>query len=364
MHFFPLLLSWSAWSETPQRTSIDCFMLHSLQSWPDELGRVMSLNISELFLVAKRGRLAVQSAFSGEAVTARVSHLLNFLKSPADFLSVAAAPRIGIFVQLHYLELWQHLKPCIETVLKAAKNHTVDVILTTTHPLEDLADFLPALHASAPSALRFSVLSRAENRGADIGVFLQQLLLARELSLGTDLILKLHSKGHGPWRKLMVSDLCGSVQIVQSIVDQFVGDPTLGMVGPLNFTWTKQGPTGHVAFGRAPFGFEPNAVRNMRIAWSFMSSRDLPPKSAWTIVAGSFYWVRAGLMEWEEEVLPRISALLGIMGAYKTNCCRTDVGCCVAYGLERIMPTLVATRGRVAAGPGNHPPSRELTMQW
>ena len=48
------------------------------------------------------------------------------------------------------------------------------------------------------------------------GIFLQQLLLARELSLESDVIFKLHTKKRKAWRDLMIEPLCGSVQAAAS----------------------------------------------------------------------------------------------------------------------------------------------------
>ena len=58
------------------------------------------------------------------------------------------------------------------------------------------------------------------------------------------------------------------LQVVQSILQQFESDRMLGMMGPTNLTWRKEGPTEHVAFDLAKFGFDPDALREMNfVPW-------------------------------------------------------------------------------------------------
>ncbi|CAK9116854.1 unnamed protein product [Durusdinium trenchii] len=342
--------------------SVDFFALDDT-TWPSLLSALAEHDpaLSHRAAVGRAGgQLARSRGFFGELVRTRVQQLVDFLEEsdPDPDREESGRLRVGVLAQLHDPSRWDQLWPCIRAVLEAAGKKTVNVLLTTTQPLEALKEPLAQVRANTSGAaafasLRWSVLSRAENRGADIGIFLQQLLLARELSLESDVIFKLHTKKRKAWRDLMIEPLCGSVQVVQSILQQFESDRMLGMMGPTNLTWRKEGPTEHVAFDLAKFGFDPDALREMNFVWSLLkppgqAGNELPPAAAWTIIAGSFYWIRAGLT-WEEQILPMIPRLLDTMGPYHTGCHAS--GCSAALGLERLIPTLVALERRVAAAP-------------
>ena len=241
---------------------------------------IIDLSDEELSSLGRRGRLAAQSRFLGEVVEPRISHLTKFLTRNDDVFAWRKF-RIALFVQLHDPSRWKHLWPCIQTVLLAAKKrkYQVDVMLTTTQPLETLRESLSQVRAVAPGTLRFSILSHAENRGADIGIFLQQLLLAQELWLESDVIFKVHTKKKKAWRNLMIEPLCGSMEAVTSIIDEFQKEPSLGMMGPTNLTWAKEGSTSHVAFNLSKFGFDQDALREMNFVWSLIqrnSKAELP----------------------------------------------------------------------------------------
>ncbi|CAK9067528.1 unnamed protein product, partial [Durusdinium trenchii] len=335
-------------SELAEGNSLDgSFALPDLTEGALEtsLETILRLSAKDLSAIGKRGRVAVEARFAGPVVQTRMSHLLDIFKAPKLANWLADGPRIGIFIQMHDPSRFHQLRQCIFNTLTVAGNGTVDIFLITTQPLEQLFYMVKRIVKESLPALRFVVTSRADNKGADIGLFLHQLLLAKELSFDHDLILKLHTKRDKPWRERMVREVCGSTQLVRKIIEKF-SDPTIGMIGPSSFTWTKVGRKGLGVFGLGIHAFSEVATVQMRTAWSLISPAGLPPQDTWTIVAGSFYWVRAGLKIWEEKLLNYAPTLLDVMGPYKSGC--NDFGCNTALGLERVMPTLVATTFTVA----------------
>ena len=286
----------------------------------------------------------VQARFTGAAVGPRVQHLVELLHSQP---TSATKPTIGIFLQLHDTKRWRDLWPCVEAVLNASDFYSVDVFLSTTHSPQALRPFIDKLQPDLYPALRFRLISQVENRGADIGVFLQQLLLARELFLGSHLILKAHTKKMKKWRDLMMDSLCGSPETVRNIVNKFLEDDDIGIMGPTNLTWRESGPNDHVAMKLQKPAFDKLAVGQMEFAWRVLTNSEtpLPPKRNWTIIAGSFFWTRPDLYVWEHEILPFIPRLLATMGVYKHGC--MTVNCQVALGLERIIPTMIGGWKRV-----------------
>ena len=313
------------------------------------LQMILKLNSTELSTIGRRGRVAVQLRFSGDAVATRVSHFLTILEQPN---TKPAGPRIGIYIQIHDPSRFHQLRQCILNSLQAAGNGTVDVFFTTTQAIDELRYARSRIEASKFPSLRFVVVSHTENRGADIGMFFHQLLLAKELSLEHDLILKLHSKGMKAWRELMIEQLCGSVDLASRIIDRFLKDKegNIGLIGPSSLTWTRAGPIDHVPFGIGGFGFNELAIFQLQTAWNLLGKAALPPEQSQTIVAGSFYWVRGNIQIWDQVVLRRVPLLLELLGPYKSGC-TYDLGCATALGLERAMPTLVAMRSSVATAP-------------
>ena len=331
------------------RNFVDGFTLPevSMVVLQNTLERILALHeTGELAACGRRGRLAAGARFTGEAIFPRISHLLSILKFPRK---KKAGPKIGLFIQMHDPNRFHQLRQCIYNTLEAAGTGRVDIFITTTKPLEELRYAEERIMAQKMPALGFIVASQTVNRGADIGMFLHQLLLAQELSFNHDVILKLHSKGLKHWRELLVGQLCGSVEVVTNVLSKFRKDQKLGLIGPSNLTWTKKGSLDHVAFNLAPCGFNDLAVEQFRTAWSMLGHTELPPEEHWTIVAGSFYWTRANLTSWNLNVLPQIPRLLDVMGTYTTGC--NDVGCQAALGLERVMPTLVSMSGKVSTVP-------------
>ncbi|CAK9088610.1 Rhamnan synthesis F [Durusdinium trenchii] len=312
------------------------------------LAEILNLTDRELNSVRTQDRLAVQTR-SGETAAVRVALMSRMLLESRE--PVERGLRIGIYIQLSNLGLWKRLKACVLTILEATmdenapnstRKSTVDVILTVTEEHKFLRFFLPALRQAAPpsSSLRLTALSFAEARSADNGLFLQQLLLARDLQVDHDLILKLHSKEEPRLREMILGDLCGSVEGVRAALEQFQKDQRLGMIGPTSLTWTKEGSTKHVAFNLATSGFGKTVVKRFQNAWSLLSPRKLPHSKKWTIVAGSMYWVRAGLLLWNNN-LPS-SRIPKFLDACPEPAC--------SAGLERLFPTFIAdTKHRVVA---------------
>eukprot|EP00913_Durusdinium_trenchii_P034672 g32435.t1 len=291
--------------------SVDFFALDDT-TWPSLLSALAEHDpaLSHRAAVGRAGgQLARSRGFFGELVRTRVQQLVDFLEEsdPDPDREESGRLRVGVLAQLH-----------------------------------------DPKRRSSPSTMR--------------GIFLQQLLLARELSLESDVIFKLHTKKRKAWRDLMIEPLFGSVQVVQSILQQFESDRMLGMMGPTNLTWRKEGPTEHVAFDLAKFGFDPDALREMNFVWSLLkppgqAGNELPPAAAWTIIAGSFYWIRAGLT-WEEQILPMIPRLLDTWNRTRTGRRRTGFPCPGAsLGIRSgrsVLESVTFSRG-ISWSPGDTP---------
>ncbi|CAJ1449431.1 unnamed protein product, partial [Effrenium voratum] len=68
-----------------------------------------------------------------------------------------------------------------------------------------------------------------QNRGADVGLFLQQL---QGRPLNYDFMLKIHTKSSNVLREHALSQLCGDTDVVKQVLAHFHAEPRLQMVGP------------------------------------------------------------------------------------------------------------------------------------
>ena len=213
------------------RDSVDGYVLKSAAAIPEFLDKV---NLTELQSVGIAARESSYLRFSKAAARPRVSLLMDSISN-----SKATRPtRIALFLQMHNASLWSSLYECMENVFLAADKHrSVDLFIITTS--EESAATLKSLAKTfnSFSTLRYLVVAVGKNKGADIGLFLQQLVMNVELQLDVDIILKLHSKRKPLWRSLLVDSLCGSVDVVRRHLDALESDPMMAMIGPSKLTW-------------------------------------------------------------------------------------------------------------------------------
>lgn len=147
----------------------------------------------------------------------------------------------GIVVHLHYCDVWPDFEVRLRNLTSPFR-----LIVTLTEPN-------PALAARIAGQFRDAKVLVYSNRGRDVGPFIQ---LLRDGHLDDfELICKLHGKktmSLGPrvifgevWRRLLLNDLVGSDELVRGIVQRFVSQPRLGLVGSSHFrgsypgTWPK-----------------------------------------------------------------------------------------------------------------------------
>eukprot|EP00435_Cladocopium_sp_Y103_P036083 s31_g9.t1 len=309
---------------------MDHYFLHSYASLPHSLENV---NVSGLFEVGLAAKESSQPRFSKAAGQSRISFFLDSL----DQRKSRPRSRIALFVQMHNANMWPLLYPCIQNVMLAADtSHSVDVFVITTS--EDSAAKLQDLgrNLSAFVALRSFVLAVGANKGADIGLFLQQLLMNLELQLDFDILFKLHSKAKESWRNLLVESLCGNVEVVRRNVEALQDNPNIGLIGPSKLTWGPDSQS-FIELDLKKYGFTDLAIRGMNTTWSILGTGStLPAKRHWMICAGSFFWVPASYISvWQEQVVSAAPRILAMSAIYTSGCNQNkDITCVLATALE------------------------------
>ncbi|EFI53752.1 rhamnan synthesis F family protein [Afipia sp. 1NLS2] len=184
----------------------------------------------------------------------------------------------GIIVHLHYCDVWPDFE-------KRLRNLTCPFSLIVTLN-ESNPDFAARVAGQFPNA---KVLVYP-NRGRDVGPFIQ---LLREGHLDDfELICKLHGKktvSLGPrmifgeiWRRLLLNDLVGSDELVRAILQRFISQPGLGLVGSSHFRGNYLGT------------WPRNAALTLELAKRLGCPEE---RFKLDFFAGTMFWVRRELLD-------------------------------------------------------------------
>eukprot|EP00930_Biecheleria_cincta_P093310 TRINITY_DN8358_c0_g1_i1.p1 TRINITY_DN8358_c0_g1~~TRINITY_DN8358_c0_g1_i1.p1 ORF type:complete len:282 (-),score=44.44 TRINITY_DN8358_c0_g1_i1:39-884(-) len=249
--------------------------------------------------------------------------------------------RVAVFVQAANPSLWGEMQSCVENV---AEGHTgpLDVFVSAVGS-EARGSFQSSLEKSEKLKKRVGgvkvQVDVVENRGADIGQFLQQLqkIPKAPTTKPYDFVLKIHTKSDFKLRHWSLDSLCGSPGAVKKVMARFASDESLAMTGGkymvlhwprIDYHWVSGG------------AWHPTEIAAMQKAWPMLSDMQMPPVRKWTIVANSFYWVR-GDQILEGELPKAIPALLASMPyGYKTGSSAQT-----SHALERLIPTMINSKG-------------------
>jgi hypothetical protein len=270
--------------------------------------------------------------------------------------------RVALFIQVGNHTLWKDFAQCIENVVGAqeflAKKtfRLLDVYVSFVGSLEggDLVDLAPSAEKirEYEDSVRDLIGPKhsfyhhvVENRGADIGQFLQQLAKAREmfpdLQDRYDLLLKVHTKTDKQWRSAVMEALCGSpsnvlellVRMMESDVVNIMG--TAGLVSSYNL-----GASTEFIF-RKKAAFPQGEVDAMERVWPMIAPGEkMIPVHDWLIIAGSCFWVKSSSLI-NQRLLDATPQLLSSMplGYKKGSCCQSS------HALERLWPSMIQSRG-------------------
>jgi lipopolysaccharide biosynthesis protein len=184
---------------------------------------------------------------------------------------------------LYYQDLWAEFERYLLTVAMPFR-----LFIT-------VADDGAALSARVTERFPDAVVLRCENRGRDVGPFMQ--LLRENVLDDVDLVCKLHGKrsaAAGPrallgeiWRRANLQDLVGSPQIVDHVVARFVESPNLGMIGSRRF----RVPNAHLDSDSA---WSQNKFATLALA----NRIGVPPdRFELDFFAGTMFWVRREVLD-------------------------------------------------------------------
>jgi len=284
--------------------------------------------------------------------------------------------KIGVFLQVGYADLWEDMLTCTANVASAVLLRgcqDIDVLasvvdakdptgvnsnskkVTTETMLSTIKTDLGGLHN-----VDDIIVQQFQNKGADIGSFLQMLSVKDVATRSYDIILKMHTKGDAIWRERGIESLCGTPEQVVSIINHYQQEDYLDMVAPQG---TVFGPE------TSPDRIFPHIVRKYNF-----DQPGSPPKVAfdqWTqdkineihkylsiennargikniktedmvIAAGSMFWVQYKALN-----PPRLVELFQTFESQFSSHYVENLS--LEHVLERVFPTEIVSRTRLVA---------------
>jgi len=186
-----------------------------------------------------------------------------------------------------------------------------------------------------------------ENRGADIGQFLQQLAKAREmfpnLEARYDLILKQHTKTDERWRGAVIEALCGSPVDVLEVMVRMMDSDVVNIMGTAGLVSSYNLGASTEFIFRKKAAFSDEEVQAMGRVWNILyPAQRMIAVGDWLIIAGSCFWVKGKSIISKRllDVSPELLASMPL-GYKKGSCCQAS------HALERLFPSMVQATGEV-----------------
>jgi lipopolysaccharide biosynthesis protein len=153
--------------------------------------------------------------------------------------------KIAVFLHLYYLDMWPEMKAYLRNIHYDYDLY-VSVVNNSAHPIN-----LTNMKSTIEKDILGSTVFIVENKGLDIGgtmVIMDHILNS---DLNYDYVLKLHTKKsiHGGreskiengnrWRNQLIQPIVGNYKNVNSIIDLFTNDSSVGMIGANNWLLDK-----------------------------------------------------------------------------------------------------------------------------
>lgn len=141
--------------------------------------------------------------------------------------------RFGVMLHVYYRDLLPEMLEYLRRIRRPFK-----LFITTPHSgLE--AELRAEIYGGLPAMLNELVVRKVSNRGRDIGAWLGAWTPEEHLSC--DVVLKLHTKASptdteymgSSWRRFLCDSLLASAGGISEILNEFAGEPKLGIVMPL-----------------------------------------------------------------------------------------------------------------------------------
>jgi len=183
--------------------------------------------------------------------------------------------KIGVFLHLYYLDLWPEMLAYIKNIPLECE---LLVNFPDTVPLEDIAPIEESIKSNFGS---YKILF-SENRGLDVGGYMNIINYAIGQKKDYDLVVFLHTKKHArtdpdlgkQWRKDLFKAILGSQYKIECILDIFQRNDMVGMIGCNDYVMYMEE--------------DGNNIDNLEYFSKRLGLEDIIIK----FVAGSIFWSR------------------------------------------------------------------------
>lgn len=280
--------AWRHWSLTDNVKRVRFFRFDKIIRFDDRIISVQPiLRLADNGLdIARTIRTLTEWGFGTSTAslqdTLLYEHLNHLDTQPSH--SPIRFPSIATVVHLHYEEVWPDFDGRLGRI-----SLPFTLIVTTNKESPELAKRIRFRFPDAKIVVY-------PNRGRDVGPFIQ--LLRDGYLDGYDLVCKVHGKrsvslgvraAFGEiWRCSMLNDLLGSDALVQAIVNRFVIEPDLGLIGPARFRLPNQYRHAY----KDTWGTNENLTRDL--AKKLGCSKE---SLKLDFFAGTMFWIRRELLD-------------------------------------------------------------------
>lgn len=124
-----------------------------------------------------------------------------------------------------------------------------------------------------------AIIQASENRGMDIGGFLQLLPVVLTATTSYDYVLKLHTKTSSWWRRALIQPICGSPGQIKLCMRTFQTQPRVGMIGSSRYLFREE------------LGRQPNCYYIQHLTTLLNI-----PYTEYQFIGGTMFWIRTSVL--------------------------------------------------------------------
>lgn len=195
--------------------------------------------------------------------------------------------KIAVIIHLYYVDLWNEFKKLIYNI-----HYDVDIYVNLVDgsvQMINLVNFKRKLEEEYPNIKVFI----NENAGLDIGGTLNVINYIIKENKHYEYVLKLHSKksihtgrmenkNGDIWRNELIDPILGDYKTVNSVIDLFVENPIIGMIGSKKWLLDKH----------------KNIYQNSEMLQTYINIYNITvPLDDIQFIGGSIFWVRFDILK-------------------------------------------------------------------
>jgi glycosyltransferase involved in cell wall biosynthesis len=255
-----------------------------------------------------------------DRMNSAISNIRGAMPSPRRYPN----RKIAVHLHLYYLDLWLEMR----SYLNNLKGLNADIYVTISQdaPENQVASIVSHITAAFPKA----IILHCENRGMDVGPFIQVLSHITRNNKSYDYLLKIHTKKSlqasgeqigAEWRRDLLDGLAATPTLVDRILSLFESDMNIGLIGPQNMIISKTKRD-------AELGVNANLYNMKLLADKFR----LTIKNDQRFVRGTMFWSRF------DEIASTITDSGLSINDFENG---HQIDESMAHAMERLLPAII-----------------------